>query len=89
MFKYTPSIKFVGGPHPVHKKAAGVHPCAPNGLKPSGGASGSAGSASSGPIHVGEGEYALRAELPLRFRAKNPTEFEAEDIMSGGADLVY
>ncbi|MCH0629875.1 ribosomal protein S36 [Kocuria palustris] len=87
--QYSPSIKFVGGPHKFQSHPAGVHPCAPNGLAPSGaGLSGSSYSNSS-PIEAGDGEVFSRAELPTRFQYKLPKEFEAEDIQSGGAEIVW
>ncbi|KJX97161.1 hypothetical protein TI39_contig541g00016 [Zymoseptoria brevis] len=40
-----------------------------------------------GPIKIGKGEFATRAELPRRFQATPWTEAEIEAVESGGASL--
>lgn len=58
---------------------------APHGLKPTAGSSYS----NTNPIEPKEGEYFSRSQLPLRFRYKLPKEDEAENIISGGAEVVF
>lgn len=87
LLKYTPSIKFVGGPHKLASHGAAAHPCA-NGVVPLSFSAGAAATNQS-PIEAGEGEWFSRAELPLRFQYKLPKQAEGEDIESGGADIVW
>jgi len=56
---------------------------------PGGGAAAATSYSNSTPIEAGEGEYFSRSELPSRFQYKAPKEDEIEDIISGGADLVW
>lgn len=58
---------------------------APNGLRPSAGSSYS----NTSSIEPKEGEYFSRSQLPLRFRYKLPKDDEAENIISGGAEIVF
>ncbi|EGV65629.1 hypothetical protein PSN45_003598 [Yamadazyma tenuis] len=90
LLKHIPLIKFVGGPHKHAKSVAGIHPMAPDGLKPSS----SSGTTSSpfsnpNPLEPKDGEYFSRSQLPLRFRYKVPKEDEAANIVSGGAEIVF
>jgi small subunit ribosomal protein YMR-31 len=73
--------------HSFLESVAGVHPQAPNGLRPS------AGNATpffnSNPIEPKDGEFFSRSQLPLRFRYKAPKDDEMENITSGGAEIVF
>lgn len=75
-------IKFVGGPHKAPANVvAGVHPCAPDNLRPGVAA---AVRAPSAPITVGP--FQDRNSLSQRFRYKVPDDIEIENIASGGAE---
>ncbi|CAI5759779.1 unnamed protein product [Candida verbasci] len=93
LLKHVQSIKFVGGPHPTPKPhAAQAHPFAPNGLMPG---QGSSSSSNSTPYHnpnsikPKDGECFSRSELPERFRYKAIKDQEIDDIISGGAEVIY
>ncbi|KAK6457917.1 uncharacterized protein RJT20DRAFT_125799 [Scheffersomyces xylosifermentans] len=88
----VPLIKFVGGPHPAPttiSKAVKPHPLAPKGEIPGGAASSGSTYFNSNPIEPKEGEFFSRAQLSQRFRYKVPKEDEIEDIISGGAEVVF
>lgn len=67
------------------------HPCAPEGLVPAAAAAASAivSSIYKGSLEPKDGEYFSRSELPARFRYTPPSELEMEDIISGGAEVVF
>ncbi|CCE81721.1 Piso0_002387 [Millerozyma farinosa CBS 7064] len=90
LLKHVPLIKFVGGPHKAEKVSSAVraHPLAPNGEIP-GKMSGSGRSFSSGPIELKEGEVASRSQLSKRFHYRAPKEDEIEQVLSGGAEVVF
>jgi small subunit ribosomal protein YMR-31 len=72
--------------------AVRAHPCAPDGKVPgsSGLASGpTIGSQYKSGIEPREGEVFSRAELSPRFRYKPIKESEIEQLLSGGAELVF
>lgn len=79
---HVPKIQFVGGPHKVHVVPAGVHPCAPDGLLPAKLA------ASSSPVAAGF-EFQSRNSLSKRFQYRRPDELEMDNVLSGGADVIY
>ncbi|KAG2734887.1 hypothetical protein G9P44_002893 [Scheffersomyces stipitis] len=86
----VPLIKFIGGPHLAPKNvssAVKAHPMAPNGQIPSGAAVSTY--FNSNPIEPKEGEFFSRSQLSARFRYKAPKDLEIEDVLSGGADIVY
>ncbi|KAI3403604.1 hypothetical protein KGF56_003649 [Candida oxycetoniae] len=96
LLKHT--IKFVGGPHPIPKPyPAKAHPFAPNGIIP--GKMGISTTVKSSfsissyhnanPVQPQHGEFFARSELPERFRYKPVKDFEMEQIISGGAEIVY
>ncbi|KAI5958730.1 uncharacterized protein KGF55_005729 [Candida pseudojiufengensis] len=95
LLKHT--IKFVGGPHPIPKPhAAKAHPLAPEGIVP--GSVGSSSSSSttqsrsfhnSNPVDPQHGEFFSRSELPKRFQYKPIKDFEIDNVISGGADIIY
>ena len=41
------------------------------------------------PIQPKEGEYFSRSELPSRFRYKPIKDSDIENVLSGGAEIVY
>lgn len=68
------------------------HPSAPNGLVP--GSTGLASSSAGGSlwksgIEPRDGEVFSRAELSPRFRYKPIKDFEIDQLISGGAELVF
>lgn len=79
LLAYTPSIKFVGGAHPIHHVKAGVHACAPDGLLPS----------KEAPRAQPTMVFQSRNNLSLRFRYRQPDELEMENVLTGGAEIVY
>ncbi|ODV79130.1 uncharacterized protein CANTADRAFT_26171 [Suhomyces tanzawaensis NRRL Y-17324] len=95
LFKHTPLIKFVGGPHTAPKNvshAAKAHPMAPNGELPGSGSSGSSAGASyfnKNPVEPQNGEFFSRSQLSSRFRYKAPKEEEIDNVITGGAALVF
>ncbi|KAG7193345.1 uncharacterized protein KQ657_000762 [Scheffersomyces spartinae] len=94
LLKHVPLIKFVGGPHLAPagiSHSVKAHPCAPEGLVPAAASAASAivSSIFKGSLEPKDGEYFSRSELPARFRYTPPTELEMEDIISGGAEVVF
>lgn len=85
LLKHAQLIKFVGGKHTFKLAGAAVHPLG-NGVLPAD----VKGGASVG-VSVSEGADSggLRSDLPLRFRYKLPTQLEMDDVVSGGAELVW
>lgn len=79
MLAYVPSIKFIGGAHPVHHVAAGIHACAPEGLTPS----------KESPRAPATMEFQSRNNLSKRFRYRQPDDIEMENVISGGAEIIY
>lgn len=77
LLAYVPSIKFVGGPHKAVSHAAGVHACAPQGLKPS------AVSATRAPQQASA--FQSRNNLSNRFRYSRIDDLEMENVLTGGA----
>ena len=61
---------------------------APNGLRP-GSSSGASRNFNSASIEPKEGEYFSRSQLPKRFQYRLPKEDEAENIIAGGAEIVF
>lgn len=79
LLAYVPSIKFVGGAHPIRHVAAGVHACAPDGLIPS----------KEAPRASATMEFQSRNNLSARFRYRQPDDIEMENVLAGGAEIVY
>ncbi|GME85838.1 unnamed protein product [Ambrosiozyma monospora] len=85
--KYTPLIKFVGGPHPIPKHIPGPpqpHPCAPGSLLPS-----KAGASSPSGSSAAAVPFESRNVLSKRFRYAPLEEAEIENVISGGAEVVF
>ncbi|OUT24101.1 hypothetical protein CAS74_000484 [Pichia kudriavzevii] len=86
----VPSIKFVGGPHPIGMfpvtvinsiySHIGAHPCAPNGMRPSANASPVASASAASNV-----AFQSRNNLSKRFRYRPIEEIEIEDVELGGA----
>ncbi|AWU76539.1 uncharacterized protein C5L36_0C04715 [Pichia kudriavzevii] len=76
----VPSIKFVGGPHPIVSHPVGAHPCAPNGMRPSANASPVASASAASNV-----AFQSRNNLSKRFRYRPIEEIEIEDVELGGA----
>ncbi|ODQ82381.1 hypothetical protein BABINDRAFT_158988 [Babjeviella inositovora NRRL Y-12698] len=89
--KYTQLIKFGKPTAPKHiNHAPQPHPCAPNGVLPSGS---SASSGATSAFYASStlppaGHFFSRAELPQRFRYPVIEESEIDDINSGGAEIL-
>lgn len=69
----------------ILESAAGVHPMAPNGIRPA--SNSSYFNASS--IEPEEGVFFSRSQLSNRFQYKLPKEDEADNIITGGAEVVF
>ncbi|KAK6465503.1 hypothetical protein DFJ63DRAFT_23678 [Scheffersomyces coipomensis] len=91
ILKHIPLIKFVGGPHVAHHASAAVkpHPYAPNGLVPTSLASSISSYFNPSSIEPKEGEFFSRSQLSPRFRYSAPKEIEIDEVLSGGADIIY
>ncbi|KAK6197455.1 uncharacterized protein RJT21DRAFT_123279 [Scheffersomyces amazonensis] len=91
LLKHVPLIKFVGGPHTAKHISHEVkpHPYAPNGILPSSITAAISNYFNSNPIEPKEGQFFSRSELSPRFRYKAPKDLEIDDILSGGADILY
>ncbi|CAK7892015.1 hypothetical protein CAAN1_01S08130 [[Candida] anglica] len=89
VFQRVPLIKFVGGPHLAPKNldhSVKAHSQAPDGLKPS---SAKSTYFNSNPIEPEEGVFFSRSQLPARFKYSPPKQSEIDNVISGGADLVF
>lgn len=71
------------------ESVAGVHPMAPEGLRPGSGSGSSSTYFNANPIEPKEGEYFSRSQLPKRFQYSLPKEDEADNILAGGAEIVF
>lgn len=80
LLAHVPSIKFVGGPHKPVFHAPGVHPCAPNGLRPS---------LESESHNIQKSfDFQSRNNLSKRFRYPVLDDIEIDDVLTGGAEVV-
>ncbi|TID21918.1 hypothetical protein CANINC_003402 [Pichia inconspicua] len=80
LLAHVPSIKFVGGPHKPVFHAPSVHPCAPQGLKPS--------AVSQSQTIQRSSTFQSRNNLSKRFRYPPLDDIEIDDVLTGGAEIL-